>query len=118
MENPQEFLDRNLEELKALQIGEVKVIDGVKLTARTSLGCSSCLFFKCTCNKIIYICKSKDIFMGILEVDENGLTLEDLENEDSSLDRLLNIKENLSREELDDLDDLENENELNMFENM
>ena len=66
MENPQEFLDRNLEELKALQIGEVKVIDGVKLTARTSLCCRSCLFFKCTCNKIIYICKSKDIFSFIM----------------------------------------------------
>ena len=114
MENPQEFLDRNLEELKELQIDEVKVIDGVKLTAAASLGCSGCLFFRCTCNKIAYICTSKDIFMGILEVDEN----ENLENEDSSLDRLLNIKENLSREELDDLEDLENENELNMFENM
>ena len=118
MENPQEFLDRNLEELKALQIDEVKVIDGVKLTAAASLNCSGCVFFKCTCDNIADECTLKDIFMGILEVDENGLTLEDLENEDSSLDRLLNIKENLSREELDDLEDLENENELNILENM
>ena len=118
MENPQEFLDRNLEELKALQIDEVKVIDGVKLTVAASLGCLGCVFFKCNCNNIADICTSKDILIGILEVDENGLTLEDLENEDSSLDRLLNIKENLSREELDDLEDLENENELNILENM
>ena len=118
MENPQEFLDRNLEELKALRIGEVKVIDGVTLTVNSSLGCSRCVFNSCSCYNISNECTAKDIFMGIKEVDENGLTLEDLENEDSSLDRLLNIKENLSREELDDLEDLENENELNMFENM
>ena len=114
MENPQEFLDRNLEELKELQIDEVKVIDSVKLTVVASLGCSSCVFCKCTCDKIADECTLKDIFMGILEVDEN----DNLENEDSSLDRLLNIKENLSREELDDLEDLENENELNILENM
>ena len=77
MENPQEFLDRNLEELKALQIDEVKVIDGVKLTVAASLGCPSCLFFECNCNNIADICTSKDILMGILEVDEN----DNLENE-------------------------------------
>lgn len=88
MENPQEFLDKNLEELKALQIDEVKVIDGVRLKGDNKIGCLDCCFIEADCHKIgikeesIGIsCILKELLFGFVEVDENSLTLEDLKNE-------------------------------------
>ena len=65
MENPQEFLDRNLEELKALQIGEIKVIDGVRLKGDID------------CRDIDVYCADKGYDFAFVEVDEN----DNLENE-------------------------------------
>ena len=52
MENPQEFLDKNLEELKKLQIDEVKVIDGVSISAIENEYCINCLFIDCYCKDV------------------------------------------------------------------
>ena len=67
MENPQEFLDKNLEELKKLQIDEVKVIDGVELKG-SECGCEGCVFFDYYCEDIISDCFDKDWEFGIEEV--------------------------------------------------
>ena len=84
MKNLEEFLDRNLEELKALQIDEVKVIDGVRLKGDNKVGCNGCCFIEADCHKIgikkesIGIsCILKEVLFGFVEVDENGITLED-----------------------------------------
>lgn len=72
MENPQEFLDKNLEELKALQIGEVKVIDGVRLKGETSNSCcDGCIFRDCNCESTADDCSFKAWDFVIVEVDEN-----------------------------------------------
>ena len=72
----------------ALQIGEVKVIDGVKLKGENAVGCSGCCFIEADCHNIgikeesIGIsCILKELLFGFVEVDENSLTLEDLKNE-------------------------------------
>lgn len=85
MENPQEFLNRNLEELKALQIGEVKVIDGVKLKG-SKCGCEGCTFRSIDCIKLDVNCMNKSALFGFEEVDENDnlkneCELNSLENE-------------------------------------
>ena len=72
MENPQEFLDKNLEELKALQIDEVKVIDGVRLKGEISNnGCYGCVFRDYNCKSIADYCFFKSWDFVIVEVDEN-----------------------------------------------
>ena len=76
MENPQEFLDKNLEELKALQIDEVKVIDNIRLKSIIgNYGCLECLFNKISCYGIGKNCLDKPDGFAIVEVDENGLIL-------------------------------------------
>lgn len=67
MENPQEFLDKNLEELKALQIDEVKVIDGVELKG-SLCGCEGCVFEGWSCYSMLYDCLCKSWEFGIEEV--------------------------------------------------
>lgn len=91
MENPQEFLDRNLEELKALQIDEVKVIDGVRLKGVLShKGCQSCVLYRedIDCRNIDTNCfiKGYTFTFAFVEVDENDnlkneMELNSLENE-------------------------------------
>ena len=56
MENPQEFLDKNLEELKLLQTGEVKVIDGVSISAIENEVCTNCLFINCHSKELAGYC--------------------------------------------------------------
>lgn len=67
MENPQEFLDKNLEELKELQINEVRVIDGVELKG-SLCGCIGCVFDSCNCDDIALVCFIKPLRFGFEEV--------------------------------------------------
>ena len=66
MENPQEFLDKNLEELKRLQTGEVKVIDGVSISAIENEDCTNCLFIDCHCKEVVGYCEEgyKSFILG------------------------------------------------------
>lgn len=56
MENPQEFLDRNLEELINLPVNDTKVLEGIHITAVENEDCIGCLFIECHCNNIVENC--------------------------------------------------------------
>lgn len=66
MENPQEFLDKNLEELINLPVNATKVLEGMYITAVENEDCTGCLFTDCHCSGIVENCvdEVKNFILG------------------------------------------------------